>query len=105
MFATFIFVLFYRYDIVTASLWIRYPGILLGEGYNWHPYACRLFCSYEMPTTELLAHLLAALLGVLDDDVRQCFPTATWGWVKLGRLVTDGALGSDVVFLMVSTDA
>jgi hypothetical protein len=44
MFATFILVLFYRYDRVTSSLWIRYPGILLGEGYNWHLYACRLFC-------------------------------------------------------------
>jgi hypothetical protein len=32
MLATFILVLFYRYDRVTASLWIRYPGILLGEG-------------------------------------------------------------------------
>jgi hypothetical protein len=32
MFATFILVLFYRYDRVTASLWIRYPGILLGGG-------------------------------------------------------------------------
>jgi hypothetical protein len=32
MFATFILVLFYRYDRVTASLWIRYPRILLGEG-------------------------------------------------------------------------
>jgi hypothetical protein len=32
MFATFILVLFYRYDRVTASLWIRYPVILLGEG-------------------------------------------------------------------------
>jgi hypothetical protein len=39
MFATFILVLFYRYDRVTASLWIRYPGILLGEGYNWYLYA------------------------------------------------------------------
>jgi hypothetical protein len=44
MFATFILVLFYRNDRVTASLWIQYPGILLGEGYNWHLYACRLFC-------------------------------------------------------------
>jgi hypothetical protein len=32
MFATFILVLLYRYDRVTASLWIRYPEILLGEG-------------------------------------------------------------------------
>jgi hypothetical protein len=32
MFAAFILVLFYRYDRVTASLWIRYPGILLDEG-------------------------------------------------------------------------
>jgi hypothetical protein len=32
MFATLIFVVFYRYDRVTASLWLRYPGILLGEG-------------------------------------------------------------------------
>jgi hypothetical protein len=28
----FIHVLFYRYDRVTASIWIRYPEILLGEG-------------------------------------------------------------------------
>jgi hypothetical protein len=28
----FILVLFYRYDRVIASLWIRYPRILLGEG-------------------------------------------------------------------------
>jgi hypothetical protein len=35
MFATFILLLFYRYDRVTNSLWIRYPEILLGEGYNW----------------------------------------------------------------------
>jgi hypothetical protein len=28
----FILVLFYRYDRVIASLWIRYPVILLGEG-------------------------------------------------------------------------
>jgi hypothetical protein len=34
MFAMFILVLFYRYDRITAFLWIRYPGILLGEGYN-----------------------------------------------------------------------
>jgi hypothetical protein len=34
MFATFILVLFYRYDRVTASLWIQYPGLFLGEGYN-----------------------------------------------------------------------
>jgi hypothetical protein len=27
-----ILVLFYRYDRFTTSLWIRYPGILLGEG-------------------------------------------------------------------------
>jgi hypothetical protein len=32
MFATFILVLLCRYDRVTASQWIRYPGILLGEG-------------------------------------------------------------------------
>jgi hypothetical protein len=32
MFTTFILVLFYRYDRVTTSLWIRYHGILLGEG-------------------------------------------------------------------------
>jgi hypothetical protein len=32
MLATFILVLFYRYDRVTTSLWIRYPEILLGEG-------------------------------------------------------------------------
>jgi hypothetical protein len=50
MFATFIFVLFYRYDGVTAFLWIRYPGILLGEGYNWYLYTYRLFCDYEMQT-------------------------------------------------------
>jgi hypothetical protein len=43
MFATFIIVLFYRYDRVTASLWIRYLEILLGEGYNWHLYACSFF--------------------------------------------------------------
>jgi hypothetical protein len=30
----FILVLFYRYDRVTSSLWIRYTRILLGEGYN-----------------------------------------------------------------------
>jgi hypothetical protein len=29
MFDTFILVLFDRYDRVTASLWIQYPGILL----------------------------------------------------------------------------
>jgi hypothetical protein len=32
MFDMFILVLFYRDDKVTASLWIRYLGILLGEG-------------------------------------------------------------------------
>jgi hypothetical protein len=32
MLATVILVLLYRYDRVTASLWIRYPEILLGEG-------------------------------------------------------------------------
>jgi hypothetical protein len=31
MFATFILVLFYRYDRVTASMLIRYPIILLGK--------------------------------------------------------------------------
>jgi hypothetical protein len=36
MFAMFILVLFYKYDRVSTSLWIRYPGILLGEGYNWY---------------------------------------------------------------------
>jgi hypothetical protein len=54
MFATFVLVLFYRYDRVTASLWIRYPEILLGEGYNWHMYACRLFCGQEIPTSFLV---------------------------------------------------
>jgi hypothetical protein len=44
IFATFILVLLYRYDGVTTSLWIRYPVILLGEGYNSYMYACRLFC-------------------------------------------------------------
>jgi hypothetical protein len=57
MFVTFILVLLYRYDRVTASLWNRYPGILLGEGYNWHVYACRLFCGYEMPTITTLINL------------------------------------------------
>jgi hypothetical protein len=32
MFAMFILVLFYRYDRVTTSLWIRYPEIVLSEG-------------------------------------------------------------------------
>jgi hypothetical protein len=32
MFVVFILILFYRYDRVTTSLWIWYPGILLGEG-------------------------------------------------------------------------
>jgi hypothetical protein len=32
MFATFILILFYRYDSVIASTWIRYPVILMGEG-------------------------------------------------------------------------
>jgi hypothetical protein len=32
MFAMFILVLFYRYDRVIASLWIQYPGTLMGEG-------------------------------------------------------------------------
>jgi hypothetical protein len=31
MFATFILIQFYRYDRVTASVWIQYPKILLGE--------------------------------------------------------------------------
>jgi hypothetical protein len=35
---------------VTASLWIQYPGILLGDCYNWHLYTYRLFCGYETPT-------------------------------------------------------
>jgi hypothetical protein len=26
----------------------------MGEGYNWHLYACRLFCDYEMPTSFLV---------------------------------------------------
>jgi hypothetical protein len=34
MFAIFILILFYRYDRIIVSLWIRYPGILLGKGYN-----------------------------------------------------------------------
>jgi hypothetical protein len=38
---------------------------------------------------------LDALLGVLDDDVRRIFPAAAWGWVKLGCLVADSALGDD----------
>jgi hypothetical protein len=42
-----------QYDSVTASLWIQYLGILLGEGYNWNLYACRLFYGYEMPTSFL----------------------------------------------------
>jgi hypothetical protein len=44
MFAKFILILFYGYDRVTISLCIRYPEILLGEGYNWYLYAYRLFC-------------------------------------------------------------
>jgi hypothetical protein len=71
MFGMFILILFYRYDRVTALLWIRYPGILLGEGYNWHLYACRLFCALETPThvfnayasvdTPWVAHALSLL--------------------------------------------
>jgi hypothetical protein len=51
----------------------------------------------------LLAPLLAALgslLGILDDDVGWRFPIATWGWVKLGRLVVDGVLGGDAAQLL-----
>jgi hypothetical protein len=66
MFATFILVLFYRYDRVTASLWIRYPGILLGECYNWHLYACILFCGYETPTTASHPHLFQT--SIVDEE-------------------------------------
>jgi hypothetical protein len=46
----FILILFYKYDGVTATLQIQYLGILLGEGYNWHLYACRLSYGQEIPT-------------------------------------------------------
>jgi hypothetical protein len=51
----------------------------------------------------LLAPLFAALgtlLGILDDDVGQCFPTATWSRMKLGSLVADSLLGSDAMQLL-----
>jgi hypothetical protein len=67
MFATFLLVLFYRYDTVTASLWIRYPGILLGEVYNWHLYGCKLFCGQETPTS-----FLAPLLGKPVSTISLC---------------------------------
>jgi hypothetical protein len=38
----FVLVLFYRYDKVSASLWIQCSRILLSEGYNWHMYTYRL---------------------------------------------------------------
>jgi hypothetical protein len=63
MFAIFILVRFYRYDRVTASLWIRYPGILLGEGYNWHRYACRLFYGLETSTVGEVYQWLKSILG------------------------------------------
>jgi hypothetical protein len=56
----------------------------------------------ELPTCLLL--LLAPLLtavgmlpGIMDDDIGQCFPTASRVQVKLGRLIVDGVLGVDVV--------
>jgi hypothetical protein len=51
----------------------------------------------------LLVPLLAALgthLDIMDDDIGWCFPAATWGWVKLGRLVADGILGDDATQLL-----
>jgi hypothetical protein len=50
--------------------------------------------------TVLLAPLLTAvgmLPGIMDDDIGQCFPTASRVQVKLGRLIVDGVLGVDVV--------
>jgi hypothetical protein len=41
----------------------------------------------------LLVPLLAALSDVPDDGIRHRFPAAAQGWVKLGFLVADGALG------------
>jgi hypothetical protein len=48
----------------------------------------------------LLAPLLASLgclLGTLDGDVGQCFPTADWGWSKSRRIATGGVMGGDSV--------
>jgi hypothetical protein len=57
---------------------------------------CGLFVTLLTP---LLA-TLGALLGILDDNVGRRFPAATWGWVKLGRLVADGILGGDAAQLL-----
>jgi hypothetical protein len=48
----------------------------------------------------LFAPLLAVLLVILDDDIGRCYPTAAWGWVKLGRLVANGVMGSDATQLL-----
>jgi hypothetical protein len=64
MFATFIPVLFYIYDRITTSLWIRYPAILLGEGYNWHMYALQIIMWLRNNNT--MAGQPGDLVGRLD---------------------------------------
>jgi hypothetical protein len=61
MFATFILLLFYRYDRVTASLWIRYLGILLGEGYKWHMSLLIPFIQEEIRCTMILRPLIGGM--------------------------------------------
>jgi hypothetical protein len=59
------------------------------------------------PLRTLLAPLVAALLGILDDVARRCLLVAAWGrlpasWVraKFGRLIAGGVLGGDAAQLL-----
>jgi hypothetical protein len=48
----------------------------------------------------LLVPLLAALLGILECDIRRCSSAVARGWVKLGHPVAGGVLSSDATPLL-----
>jgi hypothetical protein len=57
-------------------------------------------CSLLVTVLAPLLAALGALLNILDDNVRQRFPTTAWGWVKMGCLVADVVLGGDPAQLL-----
>jgi hypothetical protein len=73
MFATFILVLSYRYDRVTASLWIRYPGILLGEGIQLTSVRLQIILWLRN------ANMLIATIGASSNRVCATCPTVATG--------------------------
>jgi hypothetical protein len=69
MFATFILVLFYRYDRVTAFLWIPYPGILLGEGRQLASVCLQIFLWLRNTNTDVTGELVTIDVASLTRPV------------------------------------